>query len=88
MLWADRFEDCKPIGTITWDHSSKGKGSENRCHNCWRAEIKHGKVRLRKRSKSYRECEDFLLDYVNSHEDELPQRAIQSLRNSFYEQDL
>ncbi len=46
MLWADRFEDCKPIGTITWDHSSKGKGSENRRHNCWRAEIKHGKVRL------------------------------------------
>ncbi|HIT95832.1 MAG TPA: hypothetical protein IAC45_02025 [Candidatus Aphodousia faecavium] len=85
MLWAERFEDCKPIGTITWDRSSKGSGKR---HNCWRAELRRGKVRYRKRSKSYSECEDFLLDYVNLHEDELPQRAIQSLRNSFYEQDL
>ena len=82
MLWADRFHDCRPLGSITWDQSSKGNGSH---HGCWRAEIILKGVRIRKRSKHYRECEDFLIDYVNLHEDELPQRAIQSLRNSFYE---
>lgn len=83
MLWSERFEDCKPIGTITWDQSTKGKSGKR--HSCWRAELKRGKVRIRKRSKTYRECEDFLLSYVEQHEKELSERAVQSLRNSFYE---
>ena len=85
MTWADRFGERRPIGMIDWDESSKGNGSR---HGCWRAELKHGKVRIRHRSKNYSECEVFLLNYIEQHEGELPKRAVQNLRNSFYEQDL
>lgn len=82
MFWADRFCGYRPIGSIFWDHSSKGNG---RHHECWRAELQRGGLRIRKRSNNYHDCEIFLFQFIKLHSSLWPEKSYQCLKDSFYE---